>query len=656
MAVLLSVTEASAASAPPLAVPTFSCMGLSWSPDAGVSADSCEVRYRKVGAASWNDGFPLWFDEREAEYRGSIVGLTAGTSYEIELRLASGADSSRVVATTWSEDFPIGQTVHLPAHSSTPLVVTESGTPAGYVLYTEAPGGSATIDVDEAYDHCVEIAGSYVIVRSLRLEGARQHAIRLLAGAHDVVIERNDITRWGEVATPEGWGVYGQSAVYSNEPSLTRVIIQRNRIHHPRADSNSWLEFYPNEGYHPLGPEAVFFFDTEGNHVIRYNDVYSDVNHYFTDIFGAGTNFSTRGFPNRDSDIYGNRLSHCWDDAIEVEGANENVRVWGNFIDRSFVHVASASTSIGPLYVFRNVSATSQRSDVVPWDLDTRGPFLKTSDQAPAGGRIYVLHNTLLQPPPLEGSSFPRGCAAGLGAGGGMSNVTSRNNILDVYLENRGSVNDFGADLEGDYDYDLYSGVIVAAPGNETNGIHAAPVYVGVPTFCLVAGEGVFHLAPSSPGRDDAIRLPNFNDGYTGSAPDIGAHEALTPPMQFGVNAYLEEAPPVIFISPARLTMETREAPDRAESAPRVPRPAVSPNPFRPAKGSRLRFAPIPAGARLAVHTVFGGLVCELVPDGAGGALWDGCDRSGRVVASGVYVVRISGVERHEKMKVIVRR
>ena len=32
------------------------------------------------------------------------------------------------------------------------------------------------------------------------------------------------------------------------------------------------------------------------------------------------------------------------------------------------------------------------------------------------------------------------------------------------------------------------------------------------------------------------------NDGYSGTAPDIGAQEAGTPPMQFGVNAYLERS------------------------------------------------------------------------------------------------------------------
>jgi len=53
-------------------------------------------------------------------------------------------------------------------------------------------------------------------------------------------------------------------------------------------------------------------------------------------------------------------------------------------------------------------------------------------------------------------------------------------------------------------------------------------------------GKGQFQLSPQSPGYDGAVRLPNFNDGFTGQSPDIGAHEAGTPPTEFGVDAYLE--------------------------------------------------------------------------------------------------------------------
>ncbi len=45
-------------------------------------------------------------------------------------------------------------------------------------------------------------------------------------------------------------------------------------------------------------------------------------------------------------------------------------------------------------------------------------------------------------------------------------------------------------------------------------------------------------MTPDSIGHDQGERLPNFNDDYTGAGPDTGAHEAGTPPMEFGANAY----------------------------------------------------------------------------------------------------------------------
>jgi len=50
---------------------------------------------------------------------------------------------------------------------------------------------------------------------------------------------------------------------------------------------------------------------------------------------------------------------------------------------------------------------------------------------------------------------------------------------------------------------------------------------------------GDFSLDPGSPGFDAGEVIPNFNDGFAGQAPDIGAFEAGSPPMEFGVKAKL---------------------------------------------------------------------------------------------------------------------
>ena len=73
-------------------------------------------------------------------------------------------------------------------------------------------------------------------------------------------------------------------------------------------------------------------------------------------------------------------------------------------------------------------------------------------------------------------------------------------------------------------------------PGSSTvtNGITGTPIYQAGNGWTSEAG-GIYQLAPSSPGYDHGARLPNFNDGFVGAGPDIGAHEAGTPAIVFRV-------------------------------------------------------------------------------------------------------------------------
>ncbi len=116
-------------------VPTFECAGLYWKAPSGATDVKCDVRYRELSAAEWRTGFPLWFDGREhewgGEYRGSIVHLKPGTSYEVELR--AGSETSRTTFETWPEKFSVGETRIMPAESQDPLVIRDSGSADGYL-------------------------------------------------------------------------------------------------------------------------------------------------------------------------------------------------------------------------------------------------------------------------------------------------------------------------------------------------------------------------------------------------------------------------------------------------------------------------------------------------------------------------------------------
>jgi hypothetical protein len=507
-----------------IAVPTYESAGLYWQNPGG--SNGCEVKFRKAGDASWSQGLALWYDARDSQCRGSLVSLSPNTYYQVEFNLPGQSPTHGLVFKTWSNQLPVAKTIAVNAGSGT-LDVAEGGSAStGYVVYD---GRGATLDGQNSAQYNVTINASYVIVRGLNLKGAKADAIRISPTVTDVVIEDNDISGWGRQRSGN-WGVDMDSAVRAvcTQPSLTRVTVQRNKIHDPRYSANSW-----SDG-HPAGPQAIAFAHCGGNHVFRHNEAYSTNGNYFNDIIGGEDNFTKAGFPNSDTDIYGNRLSHAWDDAIEAEGANENVRIWGNYIDRTALGVATTATSVGPVYIFRNVWNRSQfKEKISSLDQDDRQPYFKSGGTTELGhGRRYIFHNTMLQ---AQQSGLAYGLGGGFGLGGTGSsqlieNTWSRNNIYHQWKEGKGFTYQTGS--TSSFVADMYNGM----PGDATvtSGIVGTPVYATGHGWTSEAG-GNYQLASSSPGFGRGVRIPNFNDGA--AAPDVGAHQSGTAAMKFGIAA-----------------------------------------------------------------------------------------------------------------------
>lgn len=599
-------------------VPTFQSIGIYWAPPGASSDRRSRVKYRKHGEPDWKDGLPLWFDPRNKEYRGSLVMLEPGTSYDIALSLADQPDmTAATTQATWSEQFPVARTITLPPgvllqpgeRVSRPYQITESGKPGAYVRYVSAPFDAdpsqrSTIDMGAADAHlsadnsCVVVNASYVIVSKLQLKNCQRQGIAIRAPSHDVIIEDNDISGFGSApVTTESPptagdvptnkiapGTYMEAGIYCknslSDPGqrVQRVVIQRNRIHDPRYGSIHW-------GYaHPNSAQAVTFSHCGDNHVIRYNTIYSTAGHYFGDGIGGDSNFSFEGFPNADSDIHGNDISGVFDDAIESEGANRNVRIWGNYLHHVFTGIALATVSEGPVYAFRNILGdTAGMTDPVAANQDAvgHGVFFKLGSREPIvnGGRAYFFHNTNLQPPPIGNLQYPLGAAGFLTKGGGDTcNVVSRNNLMtsSLYWSVVQVYEDCG---KNDIDYDAYRGGISFVDKVSTSELHPAPgsardssaravvfnagskvwptielfEYHDYPTAQYQSGKvflttkapanaGDYQLKPGSLGYGSGVYLPNFNEAAQATPADTGidagAHQRNTPPMEFGVDAY----------------------------------------------------------------------------------------------------------------------
>lgn len=492
--VLLLTTLALAASAAPSAVSTFHSIGLYWSPEGGAESTAARVEFRKEGGGDWRRGLDLWFDARNGEYRGSLVELEPGTAYAVKLTLASGA-SETIHARTWSEKFRIQKTVRVQPGERLVIKPEDSGSAKeGYVLFT-APPGQNVIEGNDKDESCVLIRQGvhHVIVRGLVLKDCKRYGVLIqrqggdtpsAAQTHDLVIEDNEITGWG------GFGNLKKDAGLADSDAAVhcayyretddarrpdRIIVQGNRMRDPRHGANPWRS--TTHGHkHPFGPLGVMFDRCGSNHVIRYNEIQSRNGNFFKDGIGGADNFSTAGFPWADADIYGNRVSEVYDDGIEAEGANRNVRIWGNHLRRVYVAIGNAATATGPLYVWRNVATDMARMFQPEGSprRDNRGPFIKAGSKQPEvnGGRAYYFHNTA----PEAGAGIAR-------SGGPAYNFVARNNLW---------------------------------PASRVN-----------------PQDGPFDL-----GREGRVeRIPNFND--RDSRPQAGAQRAGAPPMRSGAEAYI---------------------------------------------------------------------------------------------------------------------
>jgi len=370
------------------------------------------------------------------ETRGSIFGLEEGTAYTLTYNGGSVSFTTLTV--------PERPLRTLPSNG----IITESG------LYENGEISGR--------DYGLRIQASGVTVRGFSIHDVTRSGILIENGVSDIVIEDCDIYNFGPSAFQSG----SDAGIASDGSAVSRVLIQNNLIHDPNGGATSWLDG------HPGGTIGIQMQNPGGRIVIRYNEIYSTYPHYFRDGMRGGVNFSNEGFPGPDSDIYGNKVSQVWDDAIEVEGGGKNVRVWENYITKTFTFVACAPVAIGPLYVVRNVFDESQQYDQPDSDTYRRGPAIKAGEGNGIGrGRAFFLHNVTLQRPPEPGKSVSLGARGGIyGNGGVVYNHVSRGNIWQAETTSR-NVFTRASDGSNSYDFDVLAGRLGDVPaGSEANG------------------------------------------------------------------------------------------------------------------------------------------------------------------------------------------
>ncbi|MBC2602855.1 right-handed parallel beta-helix repeat-containing protein [Puniceicoccus vermicola] len=505
------------------AVPTFNSIGVYADVEGDMSATTeGHMQYRAKGEAEWRDTLGVVWHGETKQMRGSLLNLTENTEYEAKVwmtdeTLELETEPKVIACTTWNSHPKIGKTIHLdPGLSTTALEITEKGTPDAWVLITRAPDSPSTLDVQNKSINAIKIINSeYIIVENLKIQGSIKDAV-VIEDSSNIRIRRCDISNWGQPGTfqestsykgkkrffyldEEGNRINLQAGVRINH-GANRVVVENCFIHAPRGHANSW------QYGHPLGPTSIIMAMSDGNHVIRNNDLIGSEDHRFNDTIESAYNNKVQGGPYRDTDIQGNIMFFSNDDGIELDGGQMNIRMFNNWIQSSLCGISTAPTIYGPSYLYRNliVLEGEERGN-------TNFAFKVGGNRTPEAGINYIFHNTVYsQSKALRGGNW----------GKGPTPLKTRNNVfaLGDILYPQIAMADF------DYDMMLPGSMDPERDEWQQNGVVSGEKFRN-------RDAGDYRLSANSSALDQGQSLPMINDGHTGDAPDLGAFPANSDPL-----------------------------------------------------------------------------------------------------------------------------
>ena len=232
-----------------------------------------------------------------------------------------------------------------------------------------------------------------------------------------------------------------------------------------------------------------------------------------------------------ETDFLYNTVINVADDFLETDGYSRNIRIVGNFMDRSLSGISLAQALDGPTFIVRNVIANSGvcHSTTDPYDYEYEGYPVKTNGGPKpniGSGPVFFYHNTSWTADPKSRAWLVKTAK--------WRFIIFRNNIwcgkamgIDVWRETISPV---------DWQYDcIYSeeGPFLKVAQQPFPSLESARTALDTFENCIsvypefdnpVGGD--FRLLDGSPCIDAGVVLPGINDAdFSGDAPDIGAFE-----------------------------------------------------------------------------------------------------------------------------------
>lgn len=540
--------------------PTLCCLGFSV-PISGDDNDNATatIEYRQAGTSTWFDGLPLLRVRPEltsgetppgtyglpvpdTQFAGSLFGLAPATDYDVRLSVSDpdGGDRVQNVAVS-TRAMPVDDPTspRVVAVASLAELYAAIGTAqAGDVIELAAGtyAGPVTIDVDGTVDNPIIIRGASADTVTIDATGSTYGVT--LSGEHNYL---EDVT-----VTGSQWGARSSNTVgtvirYSRFIDVARGIF---------AKSGSNLGFYicdnVLEGTHSWPTIDNTTWDDEGitvsgqGHTICHNTLSG-----FGDALGLAKSTS---IPNIAIDFYGNDVKWTGDDGMELDFAHRNVRAFDNRITNVSMGVSLQPVWGGPVYIFRNVFLNIA-SSAYKLNNDPNGFYIyhNTSARTLGAGNWGAWAWTSLGYTQSDGDPAYAG------------NFEMKNNILvgqsgPAFVTTeliRAEIDSNGWLPDGPFRFfdttfsdlaDVQGGSAYEASGRILDSqTFTVPLVLPADYMTFWADTDV-SLAPASLAVDAAVPLPNINDGYAGSAPDLGALEAGQASPEYGARS--RPAPP----------------------------------------------------------------------------------------------------------------
>jgi len=504
-------------------VPTFHCCSVyaTYSGDDNTNS-VCAVRYRVSGQSAWHNALACWDDNANKQYKGSIVYLQPSTTYDVAIDLSdsdgvSGTTSITNTVTTWNETPQVGSDAGWNSNISSSQTISTGGSGvSGMRQYGPSGTSRISFSVSSSTSRCLVVNADNVLIQNIDFSGGQNNCIKVTGGYTNIWIRNCTFSNWGWPIQSTGDGTipdqFDDAAITFGDGSANgsyRCVVESCTVNPPQGGANSW-----SNGGHPCGPHGIFFSLMRGECVCRYNRVYGSSGHYYNDGIGGYQNESVNGAASNDSDIYGNIVSEVWDDAIESDGGNRNVRIFGNTLTNVHTGISTAANNVGPSYVFRNFGANNNYAGVT---------WLKRgiSSGGSNNGRQYVLFNTVESPNIWQNVIDNSG-------GGSVYEARCFNNLFHN-VSGYSAIKDPTASWTSQYDYDmLYPGCGngTLPSGSESHMLNGTPSYVNG-----------YYLASSSTGYHAGKAIANIGDDASGnpiSNPNVGAYDERFPALLLG--------------------------------------------------------------------------------------------------------------------------